>query len=351
MNRFILIFILVGLVACKHSTYSNQSEYVIIEDSDFDFGVIPDSIEQLYHRFSITNNTPDTCRITRVEKSCGCTDVKLGNFVLAPFSSTFIDVKIDLGTNYSFFERDIAVYTDFQDEPYIIFVRASRKMPIHVLRHEFPLQVSEDLRINTPYLVLGNISFGSSKSAFINILNTSDKTIPFLAKIIDAPSFISVFHENEIGPNEVGRIIVSIDLSKIKDIWGLQKYTLQIESGENELKIPIEAIFVEKFKKNTDKPRILVPISNYTIDTSISSEIQFCVRNVGKNILYIRNIETSGYTTSVTINSNQIFPNSQDTLRVCVKKNQKENVEIGITSNDPLEPYKIVRIFCRPSLK
>lgn len=91
MNRFILILTLIGLVACKHSIYSNQSECVIIENSDFDFGVIPDSVEHLYHRFPITNNTSDTCRITRVEKSCGCTDVKLGSSILPPFSSTFID--------------------------------------------------------------------------------------------------------------------------------------------------------------------------------------------------------------------------------------------------------------------
>lgn len=349
MNRFILILTLIGLVACKHSIYSNQSECVIIENSDFDFGVIPDSVEHLYHRFPITNNTSDTCRITRVEKSCGCTDVKLGSSILPPFSSTFIDVKINLGTNYSFFERDIAIYTDFQDEPYIIFIRASRKMPIQVLRHEFPLKVSDDLRINTPYLILGNISFGDPKSGFINILNTSDKTVPFSAKIINPPSYVSVFYENEIGPNEVGRIVVLIDLSKIKDVWGLQKYILQIESGKNKLKIPVEAIFVEKFKKNADKPRILIPIPIYTIDTSINSEIKFCVRNVGKNILYIRNIETTGYANCISINSIQILPNSQDTIKVCVGKNQKENIEIGITSNDPLEPYKIVRIFCKPS--
>lgn len=349
MNRFILILTLMGLIACKHSTYSNQSECVIIEESDFDFGVIPDSVSQLYHRFSIANNTPDTCRITRIEKSCGCTDVKLGNSILAPFSSTFIDVKIDLGANYSFFERDIAIYTDFQDEPYIIFVRASRKMPIQVLRHEFPLKISDDLRINTPYLILGNISFGDSKSGFINILNTSDKNISFSARTIDAPSFVSTFHEKEIGPNEIGRIVVSIDLTEIKNIWGLQKYTLQIESEGNNLKIPIEAIFVEKFLKKVDKPRILIPISNYTVDTSTSSEVNFCVKNVGKDILYIRNIKTNGHANCVSINSDKISPNNQDTIRICLDKNQKENIEIGITSNDPLEPYKIVRIFCEPS--
>ena len=129
----------------------------------------------------------------------------------------------------------------------------------------------------------------------------------------------------------------------------MQKYTLQIKSEGNSLKIPIEAIFVERFLKKADKPRILIPISNYTVDTSVNFKVNFCVKNVGKDILYIRNIKTNGHTNCVSINSDKISPNNQDTIRVCLDKNQKENIEIGITSNDPLEPYKIIRIFCKPS--
>lgn len=351
MNRFILIIIFFGLVACKHSTYSNQSEDIIIEDADFDFGIIPDSIELLHHRFSIINNTPDTCHITRVEKSCGCTNVKLSNPIIAPFSSAFLDVEIDLGANYNFFERDIAIYTSAKYEPYIIFVRASRRMPIQVVRQEFPLKISEKLRINTPYIILGNIRFGESKLGYINILNTSDKSVPFSAEIIEAPSFISVFHENEIAPNEITRIIVTIDLSEIKDIWGLQKYELQIKSEGKILKIPIEAIFVENFTKEANKPRLLVPVSSYTIDTSINSEVNFLYKNIGTDTLLIRNIKKYDLTSFVSVSSYQTPPNCQDTIKVKVEKGQKEDIELGITTNDPIEPYKIIRIFCKPSQK
>lgn len=312
MNRFIFFFIFLGLIACKHSIYNNQSKDIIIKNADFDFGVVPDSVELLHHRFPIVNNTSDTCYITRVEKSCGCTNVKLSNPVIVPFSSVFLDVEINLGSNYSFFERDISIYTNFKKEPYPIFVRASRKMPVQVIRQEFPLKISEKLRINTPFLIMGNINFGGSKLGYINILNTSDKSVSFSAEITEAPSFVSIFHEKKIAPNQVGRIIIIIDLSEIKDIWGLQKYHLLIKSEGKRLIIPIEAIFVEKFIKKVDKPRLLVPVSSYTIDTSINSEVKFLYRNIGKDTLHIRNTKRNGPADFISVGSYQIPPESQD---------------------------------------
>lgn len=274
-----------------------------------------------------------------------------GNPIIAPFSSVFLDVEINLGSNYSFFERDISIYTNFKKEPYPIFVRASRKMPVQVIRQEFPLKISEKLRINTPFLIMGNINFGGSKLGYINILNTSDKSVSFSAEITEARSFVSIFHEKKIAPNQVGRIIIIIDLSEIKDIWGLQKYHLLIKSEGKRLIIPIEAIFVEKFIKKVDKPRLLVPVSSYTIDTSIHSEVKFLYRNIGKDTLHIRNIKRNGPADFISVGSYQIPPESQDTIKVKLEKGQKGEIELGITTNDPIEPYKILHIFCKPSKK
>lgn len=134
----------------------------------------------------------------------------------------------------------------------------------------------------------------------------------FSAEITEAPSFVSIFHEKKIAPNQVGRIIIIIDLSEIKDIWGLQKYHLLIKSEGKRLIIPIEAIFVEKFIKKVDKPRLLVPVSSYTIDTSINSEVKFLYRNIGKDTLHIRNTKRNGPADFISVGSYQIPPESQD---------------------------------------
>lgn len=340
-----LVIIIFGLTACN----SGQSEFVVIEDSDFDFGIVPDSVQILHHNFLIENKSSDSCHITRIEKSCGCTKVKASNYTIAPFSSVSLNVEVDLGSNYSFFERDISVYTDIKDEPLIIFVRASRRMPNRIATKEFPVKISKNLRINMPYIIVGNVAHGESKSAFINILNTSNKRIHYSTSVVDAPSYISVFNEEVINPNEIGRIIMTFDLSEVNNIWGLQKHSLLIKTDEGKKEIPIEAIFVEDFAIKKTNARILIPTTNYTIDTSTTTEVLFCIKNVGTDVLYIRDIKTNGKIKSSSLSSYEVNPNEQELLIVNVEKNQNDNLEIGLTTNDYKEPYKIVRIFCNPT--
>lgn len=349
MIRFIFLFLIIGLVACKPLSSSNQSDNSLLIDSEFDFGIIPDSISVLHHRFKIENRASDTCYITKIEKSCGCTKVSANSLTIPPLDSTFLDVEIDLGSNYSFFERDINIYTTLREDPYTVFIRASRVIPDQIISQEFPLKISERLRANTPYIIMGNIGLGDTKSTFINVLNTSKDVISFSAKVLDAPFFVNVYSENTIAPNEIGRIVVLFDLSEVHDIWGLQEYSLLIETDNNKVSIPVEAIFVENFSKGKDSPRIIIPVPNYTIDTSCKQRVSFSIENTGIDTLHIRNIKSKGNHKRITMGSYHIPPNSTDSMIVELEKNQKGLVEIGITTNDYIEPYKIIRVYCNPS--
>lgn len=338
------MIMIIGLTVCN----SCQSDTVVIENSDYDFGIVPDSVRVLHHRFMIENRGQDSCHIKRIDKSCGCTNVKASSYVIAPGASVALDVDVNMGSNYKFFERDISVYTDASDEPLMIFVRASRRMPARIARMEFPVSVSENIRVNMPYIVAGFVSHNQSKSTFINILNTSDKTKHISASIVDAPPYISVFSTEEIEPDDIGRIIITFDLKHIINIWGLQRHTLLIEAENERKEIPVEAIFVEDFSKEKTNARIMIPATNYTIDTSVKTEVTFRIINIGKDVLRIRNIKTDGETEKVSLTSYEIKSGEEDTLVVKAKKNQTENIEIGLTTNDPNEPYKIVRVFCKP---
>lgn len=345
MSRFVFfILLLFGLIACKPSAYCNQSDDCIIEDADYNFGVIPDSVAILNHRFQIFNNTSDSCRIIRIEKSCGCTQVRLTDRIIPPESSSFLDVEIDLGANYNFFERDINIYTNLRQEPYTIFLRATREMPLKVIQQEFPVKISKDLRANIPFIILGNVSIGDSKSGYINLLNSSDHKIDLSAEIPNAPSYVSVFYEDEIEPKEIGRLVVTVDLSEIQNYWGLQRFNVIIKSAGNSKTIPVEAIFVEKFNRKDSSPRILIPVSTYTIDSSSNQEVRFFIKNVGNDTLFIRDLQISDNACNITLKSNQIPPNYQNSLIVRVGKNLTKGIDLGLTTNDPTEPYKILRI-------
>ena len=350
MKKTLILLFLFGLVACKPETTSNQSERIVIEDSDYDFGVVPDTVRNLSHKFKITNNSSDTCKILRIEKSCGCTKVKINDDTILPFSSISLDVDVEMGFNYSFFEREINIFTNFQESPLTIYVRASRSMPIQLVSKEFPVKITEKLRLNIPYLVFGNICFGESKSKSIDILNTDSTEAFFFAKLQDAPSYVNVSYERKAVPNEIGRIIITIDLTNVTNIWGLQRYNLRIGSGTNIYEIPIEAIFTEKTSRGEDSPRLVVPVRNYTIDTSNDTLVKFLLKNIGDGVLHIWDIKTNGIGKMVSSDLKQIMPEKEDTLSYSLKRNEKGTVIIGISTNDPVEPYREFRIFCKPSM-
>lgn len=350
MKKLILILLSFGLVACSNS--GPQSERVIIEDADYDFGLVADTVQVLRHQFKIENISSDTCRIVKIEKSCGCTKVKQSANVIPPSGAIYLDVEVDLGSNYSFFERDINIYMEHKPEPYTIFVRASRQIPKEMVEHMFPVRISDQLRANMPFLILSYLPHGEVKTHFLNVSNSSDKTVKYTAKLIGAPSYVSIFHDDQIAANDVGRVIITTDLTNVKDEWGVVRYTLRLTSGNDSTDIPVEGIITDTQTTSEQYARILIPVIAYTIDTSQKTYAKFVIKNVGEETLYIRNLKVAeGSAKKVTIGATQIAYQQTDTISVYLEPNQRENVTVGISTNDPTEPYKELRVICEPSRK
>lgn len=345
MKHLLYLLFLLSLLACRHSGTGQQAKGVFIFEADYDFGIIPDSVEVLNHRFAIINHTSDTCNISRVNKSCGCTRLQLTHSIIAPFDTVFLDVEVDIGNNYSFFERDITIFTD-RSEPLTIYLRASRLLPHKMLTHDFPVKITDDLRLSAQYMIFGNVSHGDIVSKSINIVNTSNTTIHFCAELVDASPYMSLYYESKLKSNEVGRIIVMLDLSEVKDVWGEYKCQIKFRANDCELTIPVNAIFTEAFiPSNKVKPRILVPADCYTVDPMTTHCVEFDITNVGNAPLIIRNIHMSNPVSKMTAASLTIPQNEVRQISVALTKDQPDTIEIALTTNDPIEPYKILRIF------
>ena len=354
MDRLlIIVLILSGLVACNNSNRPERlitgDDGITIDSADYDFGMLADTVHIVHHRFVLKNHLSDTCHITRIERSCGCTKVKASSTIVPPSASVFLDIEVDLGSNYSFFERDVNIYTDQQAEPLTIFLRACRQMPEYMVRQNFPFEISPQLRASVPYLIMGYIAHGQVKTHFLNICNTSDKTVTYKAKLEGDPPFVSVFHDEQLPPNGIGRITFTTDLSLVNNIWGLQRYKLLISSDGHNAEIPVEAIYIDDIPKSDLQPRIMTPVHAYNVDPAKKTETPFVLYNVGKAPLHIRDIKSYIPVKGLSIGSKTIAPDSNDTLVVTIDSKQTENVVVGVSTDDPLEPYKELRVICKPS--
>lgn len=352
MRKVFLLFTLLGLTACKSPLHNLcQPKEVCISDLEYelDLGTVSDTVEVLNRSLTILNDTADTVRITRVGKSCGCTQLQLSNSIIAPYETVMLDLAVDIGLNYNFFEKDITIYTDHRNDPLIIYVRASRRLPEQAVYHDFPMVISNNLRINTPFIVFGYVALGDVAVSHINIYNESDSRSSFEVSVKDLPPYMSVFYNETLKPHEIGRIAIMIDLSKINDVWGVQRHILHIKDRKEKIgtDIPLETIFVEKLVRTPSSPRLMIPVTNYTVDKSVRKEIRFLLKNIGKESLHVRDIQIPVSQDVVLLSSPEIKPDAEESLTVNLESLDSGVFEIGLTTNDPIEPYKILRVNCR----
>jgi len=346
------MLLLSGLVACNRNNRPEsliaKSSGLVIDSADYDFGTLADTVQTVYHRFHMVNGSPDTCRIIRIERSCGCTRIQASARVIPPLGSIFLDIEVDLGSNYSFFERDVNIYTDRMRQPLTIYLRACRQMPDGMVSKMFPVRISDQLRANMPYLILGFIPHGEVKTHFLNVCNTSDKTVTYKAELAGGPSSVSLFHDESLAPNSIGRIVINTDLSQITNVWGLQRFTLIISSDGQRVEIPVEAIYIDNIEKTDTNPRIMAPVHAYTVDPAKTPESRFVLYNLGKAPLHIHDLKPYIPVKRLSIGSRTIAPDSSDTLVVTIDSLQRDDVVIGVSTDDPMEPYKELRILCQP---
>ena len=94
----------------------------------------------------------------------------------------------------------------------------------------------------------------------------------------------------------------------------------------------------------------MMPVTAFSIDPAHKPCTKFVVANVGEDTLHIRNLKVAkGAAQKVTIGSHSLAYQQKDTISVFLAPDQKEEVIIGISTNDPIEPYKEIRVFCEPS--
>ena len=327
---------------------------VYIDDPDYDFGVIADSIHVLNHFFVLHNSTDDTCYIRRIVKSCGCTKVYSNKTFVPPNDTLRIQVEIDLGNNYSYFEKDINVYTSSSDTPLTVYVRASREMPKDVINRQFPVPVSDHVRLSSPGIILGYIQHGQAVTKSINIINTSQSDVYIEGSNHNLPSNLTVFIPEIISPNTISRIVAIYDATETEELWGEQEFVITVkEKGGEAYPITIYGILTDSFDNRLQNtPRIYTPVTCYQLepnetDTSWVSRI-FVIGNIGEGDLIIRDIDVDvDHGIRYNLQKTSINPNDSTYLAIAVSQSvleDKQAVKFGISSNDRIEPYKVLKV-------
>jgi hypothetical protein len=103
---FFLLCVL-GFIGAKAQTETNTTDLLVIKETVFDFGKIPQG-KPVYHYFEIANNSNKPFKLDNVQASCGCTTPEWSKDEIAANGTAKIKVGYN-AANEGIFEKYITI--------------------------------------------------------------------------------------------------------------------------------------------------------------------------------------------------------------------------------------------------
>ncbi len=110
------------IIAVDQGTQQSAAE-VKFDKTSFDFGKIKKGAKELKCKFKYTNVGNDVLFITRIVKSCGCTEPKYTRKPLMPGQSDTIEVGYTATDVLGAFNKKLTVFTNATTESVILTIK------------------------------------------------------------------------------------------------------------------------------------------------------------------------------------------------------------------------------------
>jgi hypothetical protein len=326
----------------------------ILEEKEYDFGVMNENGGLLYHDFAIKNTGTIPLIIKDVLPECGCTKTEWTVQPIAPGGIGNIKAVYNPMGRPGGFRKAITIFTNGEMEKVQIFVKGNIAPSKYQFGSTYTYQYG--------YLAVNNNTFkfdiygNNADSTILKMYNLSNKKI--LIKRIETPPNIIVSGQVfEMRPNTDLDLQIKYWPRKKND---LGEFSQEIKIYTNDDSLPIKLIYVnatvrENFSYLT--PNELKKAPKFTIDKVLhdfgeigyrdSSITNFIITNKGKTDLIIRKIKPSCNCVNVEMETMIIKPRKKAKLKVDYTSFNVVGLDIRgikIISNDPNNPEVNVTI-------
>ena len=143
---------------------------VYAEEEEWDAGLIEDTLRLLQHDFRIINSSSDTCRVLRIDRTCGCIRATADRDEILPGDTAVVNMVVELD-NSPYIDKEIYVYLSLQKEPVTLYITAIRGLSDQKIQNQFHYPLGENLRALGMMIVPPFLEQGKTCGAFTNIVN------------------------------------------------------------------------------------------------------------------------------------------------------------------------------------
>lgn len=344
MRRILIPTIILAILSASCGRMAGR---LSADAAEYDFGVLDDTVTVISHAFLLKNNGPDTCHITRVTKSCGCTSLEVSEYNIPPGGTSSLETSVRIAGFLDHIEKTVTVHYKDADNPLILKLLADIPRGTVAPELSYPYNAGGPARFQAHILFGGQIRHGEKNSASIIVYNDSDR--PLNLRLADRlPPHVSLELPGPVAPHKIGRITSTFDFRKVKNIFGEYSHEITLADGRgNRIPIQLLAIAVEAPPEGA-APAFKSPVYTYHILDSEKDDPEiiknFKIRNEGEADLIIRDISApEGVEATTTLDV--IPPGEEAWLSVTLRGDAlTRDTEVNLTTNDPRRPFRSFKI-------
>lgn len=312
--------------------------------------------------FSFQNKGNRQLVITRVHPSCGCVKVDYPKKVSAGEKGT-IKATYDAAMMGSF-HRELAVYTNVQDEPYYLTFEGRVVESALDYDGDFPIDLG-NVRLSTNYVEFDDVNRGDRPVVELQVANMEHGN--YTPQLMHLPNYLTAeYIPTDIQPGRVGKIRLTLDSEKLF-LDGLNQTSLYLarymgdKIGEQN-EILVSAVLLPAFRDLTPErlktaPHIVLMDGNEMIEDETTMVMDpkkkttsktLNVTNIGEEPLTISAVQVFNRAMTVNLGDRSIPPHGTTKLKITLDAKELQRAKNGprllLISNDPRHAKTVLNI-------
>ena len=297
--------------------------------------------------FKLKNKSSHSLHIENVEASCGCTTADYPKTV-GGGKDFVVSAEYDAQT-LGHFQKMLCVYSSGSKKPVILTIKGVVVSELKSFSGEYTYKLG-NLKTDVHNVEFDNVNVGDSPKQKIYILNTSEETAEPV--FMHLPNYLEVeMFPAKIAPHHTGVAVLSLDSKKLHD-FGLNQTDIYLgfapgDTVADEKLITVSSVLLPAFQNLTakqvaDAPKIklstdVLDLGSFKGKSKLKGEIE--IKNTGKSVLEIRNLQMFTMGLEVALNKTKIEPGQSAKLKISAYAEQIKNIRskprVLMITNDP----------------
>lgn len=297
--------------------------------------------------FKLKNKGLRSLHIQDVETSCGCTTADYPTSVGGGKEFT-ISAEYDAET-LGHFQKMLCVYSNGSKKPVMLTIKGVVVSELRSFSGEYPYTLG-DLKTDVRDVEFDNVNRGDRPKQKIYMLNNSEEMAEPV--FMHLPNYLEVeMFPAKIAPHHTGVAVLTLDSRKLHD-FGLNQTDIYLgfvpgDKVADEKMISVSSVLLPAFQNLTAKevanaPKIklstdLLDLGSFKGKKKLKGDIE--IKNIGKSVLEIRNLQMFTMGLEVSLNKTKIEPGQSAKLKISAYAEQMKNVRskprVLMITNDP----------------